>query len=595
MLERYLDDLLLEMRPAEEFLMAIPARERTAWAVLPADARAKISARADRWADKDVPALSASGFISYSRAGISTDYETRRHIRRVMLRDLTLGSCVCPDGRYDMRLCDIVWAVCEESSWILPADNPITIGRKGLPLPDVYAPRIDIGAAETISDLALCVQTVSQRLDAVSPQLIERIEREIDRRVIRPFLSLNEMAWMCGPKRDALKCLSAVMMGFLTFERNDRQRWQCMRKAWGLFDRLLSALPADGSTPGALEDWADIAEPVMDMAMMTLSATRGRVDIRGEKQIRLLCHYPVFCHIGGDFFVNPGQRSMRAGLDGTLLYRLGDYIGDDALCELGACLRRTNPREESEDKWLLAKSADLFRQEALSTTPARQPYRRQGYFAHMQMMVARGEEDTDEGLAVAVRAGSNASPETHPDTGDVVLFCDGEGVLVDAGFLGDTMFHNLPVVDGVGQDLGTVFGARDVSCEMNESYAMMSMDLAKAYPASCGIRQWQRAVLFQREDGIVQLIELYELDAPKEVTFNFITPVEPELGAQWAQLGHARMRWDGDLIARCDPVPVPDDWRDVWGETIYHLSLTAPQPQRQGKLTFSFNPLKAIG
>ena len=595
MLENYLDELLLEMRPAEEFLMAIPSQDRQAWAGLPPDLKGRITARADKWLDKDIPPLTASAFISYSRVGIATDYEMNRRQRRVMLRDLTMASCVCPDGRYDLKLSDVVWAILEESTWLMPANNPVTMGRKGLPLPDVYAPRVDVGVAETASDLSLCVQMASERLDAVSPQIVERVEREIGYRVIRPFLSLTDMAWMCGPKRASLTCLSGVVAGFLTFERNDRQRWQCTRKAWSLFDRLLGALPADGSCPGGLDEWLDVCGPVMDIAMMILSVTRGRVDIRREKMIRLMCHYPVFCHMGQGWFMNPGQRSMRPDLDGADMFRLGDYIDDDALCALGACQLRLFGQRDDQDRWLMHRAGNAFDHEALLMTPARPPYRRQGYFSHVQMMVARRDEDSEKGLSVAVHAGSNYSPDAHADTGDMALFCEGEPVLIDLGFSQETVFHNLPTIDGEGQGLGTVYGARDVICELEEDYAMMSMDLAKAYPASCGVLQWQRAVFFQRGEGVVQMIEIFELDAPREISFNFVTPFSPQLGGQWAQIGNVRMRWDGELTARADKLETPEAWRGIWGEAVYHLSLTPPEAMRQGKVAFSFNPLRSVG
>ncbi|MBR3503295.1 MAG: hypothetical protein IKO07_03510 [Clostridia bacterium] len=596
MLEQYLDALLFELQGADEFLMAMPAEERAAWDGLPGDVRQKLTGRADQWLQKDVPPLSASSFISFSRAGVAADYEASRRVRRDMLRDLVLGSCVAPDGRYDMKLADVVWAICEESSWLLPQNNPLSLGRKGLPLPDPYSHRVDAAAAETAADLALAAQMVSARLDAVSPQLFERIEREIDRRVTRPFLSLNDMAWMCGPKGDALRCLAGCAMAFLTFERNDRQRWQCMRKAWTLFDRLISAMPGDGSVPGGLDDWGAVAEPAMDMVMMVLSVSRGRVDVRREKQIQLLCHFPVFCHVAKDWFVNPGRHSMRPPLDGAQLFRLGDYIGDDALCELGVFLRRAREAQPPREQWLLHAAADLFNGPVMDREIGRAPFRRQGFFNVAQMMVARGEEDAQRGLALAAHGGNNGVIGSHPDAGDFVLFCGGEPVLVDAGFLEDTMFHNLPVIDGQGQSLGSSFGARDVTCRLEEDYAMLSMDLAAAYPPKAGARAWQRTLLFERDAGVVQLMELFELTSPRDIEFCFMTPVEPSLGQGWAQLGPVRMRWEKGLEARAEPFSVPEGpMRELWGETLYRLTLTTERPLSNGKLTFSFNPLRTFG
>ena len=115
MLEQYLDALLFELQGPDEFLMAMPAEARDAWDGLPGDARYRLTSRADSWLEKDVPPLSASSYISFARAGIAADYAANRLVRREMLRDLVLGTCVSPDGRYDMKLADIVGAVFAES------------------------------------------------------------------------------------------------------------------------------------------------------------------------------------------------------------------------------------------------------------------------------------------------------------------------------------------------------------------------------------------------------------------------------------------------------------------------------------------------
>ena len=597
MLERYLDTLLFELQGADEFIMAMPAEARTEWEALPPDQRTRLRQKADGWLQRDVPPLSASSYISFSRAGIAAEYGENWDARREMLCDLVMGTCLFPDGRYDMKLCDVIWAICEESSWVLPRNNPINRGREGMPLPDVRAHRVDIGAARTAADLALAVHMVAARLSAVSDQLIDRIEREIDERVIKPFTTLSDFNWMCGPKADALRCLVGCALAVLTFVREDRLRWVGARKCWQLFDRLLEALPHDGSLGAGLDAWAGTAEPMMDMVMTMLSASRGRVDARHEKQIQLLCHYPVFCHVAQRWFINPGQHSMKPSLDGAQMYRIGCYIGDDALCDLGAFLAHAAGGATPEKgKWLLHRSADLFNVAPLMTEPGKPPFRRQGYYAAAQTMVARGAEDSEQGIALAVHGGANGDVGAHPDVGDFVLFCGGDPVLIDAGYLSDTEFHNLPIIDGKGQKLGASFRAEDVSCRLEDAFALISLNLAYAYPEEVGVQSWQRSLVFERDDGTLRLIEVFDLNEEKRIEFNFMTPNEPGLGQNWAQLGPVRLRWEKGLSAVCDTLSVPEgEARALWGERLYRLVLSTDAPQREGKLTFTFNPLRTFG
>lgn len=596
MLERYRDRLLVDMQSATAFIMALPAEDRPAWDALPAPEKQRLSMRADRWMEAEIPPLTASAYISFSRVGIAADYEKNRRIRRDMLRDLVLGTCVMPDGRYDMKLADVIWAICEETSWVLPGHNPSAMGRGARPLPDADQPRVDWAAAETAADLALAVQMISSRLDAVSPQLIERMAREVERRVIRPFRTLAGSAWMCGPKGEAMRCLSGCMMAFLTFEESSQHRWTCAGKAMDLFDELLGRFPADGSIPGGLDEWAAAVEPVIDIVMMVLSVSRGSVDMRREKRIRLMAHYPVFCHMAQGWFLNMGAHSMKPALRAPLLYRVGAYIGDEALCDLGVFLERTLPPDGDEaDMGLFHRTADLFNAPLMAQESVRPPFRRQGYYALAQIMVARRAEDSERGLAVAVRGGANGQLGAHADAGNFVLFCEGEPVLIDAGFLADTACHNLPLIGAMGQSLGASFGAQDVSCRLEEDYAMISMNLSGAYPPQSGVYAWQRTLVYERDSNMVQLMEFFDLKDFKAVSFHFITPFEPELGEDYAQLGPVRMRWEPGLKADRRKVDVPVEWQSLWGESLYLVRLETQEPVENGRRTFVFSALRTFG
>ena len=391
-----------------------------------------------------------------------------------------------------------------------------------------------------------------------------------------------------------MRCLSGCMMAFWTFEESSQHRWACAGKAMDLFDRLLMALPADGSIPGGVDDWAQTVEPVIDVVMMALSVSRGSVDMRREKQIRLMAHYPVFCHMAQGWFLNAGAHSMKTTLPAALLYRLGAYVQDEALCDLGVFLGRTQEQEERGGN-LLHFSADLFNAQAMAEEAVRPPFRRQGYYALAQIMVARQDEDSERALALAVRGGSNGDVSAHADAGNFVLFCEGEPVLADAGFLGDTAYHNLPLIGGAGQSLGAAFGAQDVSCRLEDDYAMISMNLAAAYPPQSGVYAWQRTLVYERPRNTVQLMEFFDLKDFSSVSFHFITPYEPELGDGWAQLGPVRMRWEPGLTASRQKLDVPEGWRSVWGEALYLVALDTDEPVENGRRTFAFNALRTFG
>ena len=595
MLERYLDQLLFEMRDASIFQLAPSSEDRPAWERLPEDYRRQLSREAERAMEEPIPPLYASDYMRFQRKGHRSAYSSPYFARREMLSALVMGMAAHPDEHMDSRIADLVWAMCEESSWVLPVNSPLSIGDNSLPLPDIYEPLVDSAAANTALDLCMTAHVIGERLYNITPQLLQRIAYEIDRRIITPFLAARDLNWMCGSKAEAAVCLRGVMISFLSFEQDERRRWQCMNKAWAMLDRLLTQLPQDGSIPGGMGEWLHTVGPIMDCLSMIRTATGGKIDLRRERQVQLMCHYPVLCHIAQGWFVNTGSQSMRPELSGTAMYRIGMAVRDGALCDLGAFLYRTQG-EGPKERLLLHRCQNALLRARLDQEKGSPPFRMQGYLNAQELMVARMSEDDEHGLALAVHGGHNGQIGGHQDVGDVMLFAHGQPVLVDAGCFEPTSMHSLPVIGIHEQVNGAVRRAEDVSCELQQEYAVLSMNLAGLYPAEAHVMNWQRSAVYNREDGTVQLIDVFDLNDFETIRFNFITPCRPVLGERYAQLGPVRIRWEDGLTANAEAIELTDEpWKKLWTGTIYRLTLTTNEPVNGGEYTFALNALRTFG
>ena len=595
MLQKYLDQLMFEIRDASIFQLAPSSEDRAAWDDVPGGLRARLTHEADTRLREAIPLLTATDYMRFQKNGDAAAYRAPFRLRRDMLSAAVMGLVLRGTDEMDGRVADLVWAICEESSWTLPENSPLSLGQDSLPLPDLYEPLVDGAAADTACDLCMAAHIAGERLYAMTPQLLQRMAFELDRRLVSPFLAAEDFDWMCGPKSDAFVCLRGVMISFLSFEQDSRRRWQCMRKAWMLMDRLFTQLPEDGSVAGGVSEWQAVAGPVMDCLNMVRVATGGAIDLSQEPQIQLMCHYPVLCHVAEGWFVNPGTQSMKPALNGPAMYRVGMQVRDGALCDLGAWFFRTQG-EGAEEPLLMHRCENALLRARLEREKGKPPFRRQGYLSDQQLMVARMEEDSEHGLALAVHGGHNGRIGGHPDVGDVILFAHGLPVLVDAGCFEPTSMHSLPLIGPNEQENGVNRRAEDVGCRLEDDFAMMSMNLAGAYPESARVTSWQRTAIYNREDGTARLIDVFDLADFDLVRFHFITPGKPGLGERFAQLGPVRMRWEAGLIASSEEVPVPEgEWRTLWGETLYRLTLTTEQPVDGGKYTFYFTPLRTFG
>lgn len=597
MLERYLDQLLFEMQDASIFQLAPSAEDRPAWEGLPDDCRRQLIREAERVMEEPIPALYASDYMRFQKKGHRSAYSTPYFARRNMLNTLVLGQAARPDEHADARIADLIWAICEESSWTIPVNNPLALGANSLPLPDIYEPLVDAAAADTAADLCMTAHVLGERLYRMTPQLLQRIAYELDRRIITPFLAARDMKWMCGSNASAAVCLRGVMISFLSFEQDDRRRWQCMQKAWSILDWLIESLPQDGSIPGGVTEWLDTAGPLMDCLAMVRTATRGKIDLRRELQVQLMCHYPVLCHIAQGWFVNIGAQTMKPELSGPAMYRIGVEARDSALRDLGAFLLKTQGEGPKEELLLhRCQNAQLRARLEKDMEKAQPPFRMHGYVNAQELMVSRMQEDSEHGLAIAVHGGNNGQIGGHEDVGDLIVFAHGQPVLVDAGCFPMTSMHSLPVIGVYEQESGANRRAEDVTFHLSDEYDMLTMNLTELYPRDAHIMSWQRTAVFNRDDGTAQLIDVFDLNSFETIRFNFMTPCKPVLGERFAQLGPVRIRWEEGLTASCETLELSDEpWKKLWNGALYRLTLTTDEPVNGGEYTFTLNALRTFG
>lgn len=586
MLEKETDKLLFSLIDPGDFCMGISCELREEWDGLSDKTKREIIKRADAYLDVPVPALNGADYILFSRTGMTAERDAAYRKRRRMLREFVLATCLHPDGRYDIPLVNILWAICEESSW-LSVNNTFTEG-KGVAFPGIE-PAIDRAAAETAADLCMTLQLISSRLEAISPKLTERLYTELEKRIILPFL--QEDFSFKGSLDDELACISGVLMTFFSADGDIKRRISGIRSAMQLLDDVLCDMPADGSIPGGIEKWKEFAVPVSDIIAMVNVASAERVDLAENKQLRRMCHYPVFCHIAPGVFLNTGSATMRPRLSGKQLYRVGSYADDEALRSLGLYLM-----DDFGDDTLTHMASDLFLLDGIETENVRPPFRREAFLSEARILMLHSDEDSDEGLAVCFHGGENTAVGGHCDCGDVIMYCGGDPILIDCGFASDSGMHNLPLFGGEGQLMGKGHGADDISATLKSEPVALTMGLKNAYRSNGCVAAYDRSVLYFRGEGAVQIIDMFELKKNAAVDFCFITPYEPIAGRDYVQLGNVRMIYDDRLAFTKERIEVPSGrFRDQWGNIVYRLRFTTPDTMTKEQLSFTFKPMKTYG
>lgn len=626
---RFSEQLSSHLQSQEQFHPLPNIGERDAWEGLSATVRRAHIGRAEELLGYAWPELPATLFLEYARIGNRSNYEARHFARRNTLATLVLAECMEAQGRFLDDIVNGIWAICEESSWCIPAHSRRQ--KAGNTLPDTTEPIVDLFAAETSALLAWLVYLLGDRLDTVSPMVLPRIEREIRSRILEPALARDDFQWM-GFIDEGRRVnnwnpwiCSNWLASVLIMEQDEAQRVAAVTKIMRTLDNFIDPYPRDGGCDEGPNYWGRAGASLFDNLELLYAATDGWIDVYDELLVREIGRFIYRAHIADDYYLNFADASAVIQPEALLVYRYGLRIEDPDMVAFG---RRLAERQNMMDEGILHGTGrvppslgravpDLFVLADAFSQPGASPLLRDVWLSEIQVMAARDQGGTPDGFYLAAKGGNNHESHNHNDIGNFVVFVDGMPVIVDAGvetysaktfseqryeiWTMQSAYHSLlPTIDGVQQLPGPQFAARDVSYAVDDQRASLALEIAGAYPAEAKLESWRRTVTLLRGEG-VDVVDQYRLAAPvNQITLSLLTPCRVltdipgrvELhAAPFAEgriAGEALLMYDGDQFSvMSETVPITDArMGPVWGDHLTRVVLTADNPPQQGEWSF---------
>ena len=546
------------------------------------------------------PMLTASQFLAFSRTGNRQVYEQPYFARRSLLMGAALAECAADDGRYLDAVIDGIWCICEESAWVLSAhngsDHPGAPPMAARPLPDVTNPYVDLFAAQTAATLADVLYLLQDRLDAVSPLIARRVRREIDLRVVAPFLTHDDFWWMGMIRRDVNNwtpwIVSNVIDVLLLLERDAHRRSEGIARGMRMLDSYLAVLPPDGGCDEGAGYFNMAGAALADALQSVYAATGGRVSFYHEPLIRRIAAFPLHAHIDGPYFINFADCDAMPRMDGERLLHLGQRTDNPALAALGAqALARHNdvrPLDTPQmNRVLFMLFAAAPEQPALTQSPS--------YLALPDLQVFSWRHG---GMYLAAKGGHNGESHNHNDVGTFLLYTDGQPRVIDLGncvytakTFGPDRYtlmntrsrnHNVPLIGAMEQAAGREHAAADVSADCHG----LRLDIAAAYPKEAGVCRLCRT--FAIDGNGMTLTDDIELDRAQPVTWVFMLRDRPELSPGSASFGGLRLSHDSTLLQRVEEIPVTDPrMAGNFPGSVWRLALEAPAGRLHHR-TFAF-------
>lgn len=407
---------------------------------------------ADKYLKTDIPSFKLSEFIDFYKTGIRKHYEIKYFERRGRLAAFALMLIFYNDLKYIEPLEDIIWAICDESTWVLPAhisENAYERNRI----------EIDLFCAETGFALSEIKYLLS---DVLSERIKYRIHKEVDERIIKAYLN-NTYPWETFEHNWSAVCAGSVGASFL-YEATDDEINSVTDRLKASFDCYLNSYPKDGICLEGYAYWKYGFEFYIAYAELLRQYTSNKIDLFADERVRKIAEFQdvailrpgraiSFSDVVSDELPNIGTTHFLYGKYGKLQTknRVYEPYGYESCNRWQVMLRDFIWTQANKENPEIADNGFRFFPDAgwyIKKTPK-------------YILCAKG--------------GSNAESHNHNDAGSFFLDCGNQEILCDLGsgeytceYFGGGRYdylvtssrgHNLPVIDGQYQKPGSDKGA----------------------------------------------------------------------------------------------------------------------------------------
>ena len=571
----------------------LPQTDDTFWRdSIPQEMRQSYIQYGEQYLGKPWTVLPWTVFAENKQTGNRVNYEAICFEKRRQMAAIVMAEIMEGKGRFMGDIIDGMGSFCEETWWGIPAHYP-----KAIPLSEWQ--EVDLFNAETASLIAWTRYMLEKQFDAFSPDLCQRIDREIERRILQPAVErdywwktagMNWNPWICS---NWLACI-------LICEKDEARKATAIAQIKKATQAFIDAYPEDGGCDEGPGYW-DRAAASMFEIMRLLDF--GTVD----QKVQRMASYAYKTYIGNDYCVCfADAHENKAVQQVNIVYPFGLWLNDQTMREFGAYLGRqkgvlTNPAalyDKSGNFPTLGRELFFLRhiRDFIAEQP-REPLLKDVWLPDLQIMTARRGN-----LYVAMKGGNNGESHNHNDVGSFIVYGSQESgvrskeqlspLFIDPAvgeytaktFSDDrysiwtmqSQYHNLPQINGIDQKDGKEYAAKVVSHKDGQ----LTLDIAGAYPVEAAVKSWKRTVLAMKSG--ISMTEDYELSEYRQPTCLMLMTLDPEALQRIHFDANQLSATIEDISDKLDPL-----LQHMWGQKMYRIILTVKSTKTKNKIKYT--------
>lgn len=576
------------------------ASNRQYWSSLPEALVEEIITAGETALSLPIPAILASTFMMYKNEGDRVTFENLYFARRHMLNDLVMAECVEYKGRFVNKIIDLIWAICEETSWVLPAHNSYIRDSENFILPISTKPVLDLFACETGAQLATIRYLLSDSLSSVSTIITERIDNELRTKIINPYL--NEHFWWMGNGDEPMCnwtawCTSNVLLvAFMTSIANEEDLRIIFEKSAASLDLFIKDYGDDGCCDEGAHYYRHAGLCLFSALDILNNVSNGAFEsVFQLDKIKNIAAFIYHMNISGPYYFNFADCACKSGYSGAREYLFGlatnqKFLSDYAKQQYIQSLKDNVLLTDESVKLNLfyrvqqiITSKDILNSDTDNSSEKINPLT--DSFSYKWYESVGVWINKNDKLALAVKAGDNDDSHNHNDAGSFILYKDNKPVFIDIGvgvytaktFSKDrydiwtmqSSYHNLPTIMGCDEKAGANYHVSNLDLQESNETNVISMNLATAYDVDN--IDYQRTISFDKSANEVSLTDKTNAS---QVVLNFITYFEPKVNDSELLIGDCRVVYEGATLQTIEELEINDDrLKQSWDKNLYRIQL----------------------
>jgi hypothetical protein len=533
-------------------LLFTEAKSREKWAEIKnssyyANMLAQVSHAAGEYLEQPIQVLPYSLFRIFDDTGSRVEYEKEYFGRRGRLNAFTIMTLVDGSSRYIRALEDILWAICDEYTWCLPAHMQLSssINRRNPGFSDnrgkvketarEHAGNIDLFSAETGFALAEILHLLEDRLAA---PVVYRVRSEIRRRILEPFCELNASFGWEGVKNNwSAVCAGSVGAAALYMVEDDNVLVPILLRVLGAMECFLDGYEEDGACTEGLGYWNYGFGFYVYFSALLKQRTGGKLDLLSGEKLRRIALFQQRCYMSEDYVLSFSDGATRAK------YRIG----------LTHYLKNVFPEIQMPDRAYCADFHDdncyrcahtirdfVWSSEACESSITESSF---CYLENAQWMISKAADDKAV-RCFAAKGGHNGESHNHNDIGSFLFHVNGDTFLTDLGageytrqyfgperysfFCNGSQGHSVPVIDGQFQVSGGAYAAVVLEALEGVEQDIFHLDIAKAYETDKLISAERHFSFEKTGEGRLVLTDSFAFsEPPAGLMERFVTCYEP--------------------------------------------------------------------